>query len=157
MLNEPTVIKLEKPAFPERSIDQAFVMSMCVIFSIPILFGYAPKPGAIEFVLPTWMGYCWAFTLLIGSAIILFSYVVRDRVTAVVIEQFGSIVLGITAFIYGVTVWFVNWDSGGRIAGAIILGFAAARFLQAWRYQKFLNKVRTVLNQVEEEADERRP
>lgn len=145
-----------KPAFPDRSIDQAFVMGMALIFSIPILFGNSPAPGSIDALMPKPMVFGWSLALTIGSAIILFSYAVVDRVIAVIIEQFGSVVIGLVAFFYSIAIFWYTHDEGGTISGFIILGFAFARFFQAYRYQRFLVAVRQVLDVIEkqEEADD---
>lgn len=147
---EPIKVHAEKPVFPERSLDQAFVMVLCVVFAVPIIFGAVPKPGAIELALPTWLGYLWALTLAIGALIVLFSYLVQERVIAIIIEQFGSILLGMAAFFYGLIILILYWDSGGAISGAIVLGFSLTRLWQAWRYQKFLQKVRAVVDLAKE-------
>lgn len=147
---EPIKDNTEKPVFPERSLDQAFVMVLCVVVAVPIIFGTAPKPGSIAHMHPTWFGYLWAITLAIGALIILFSYLVRERVMAIIIEQFGSILLGMAGLLYGFTILILNWDSGGSTAGVIVLGFSLTRLWQARRYQKFLQKVREVVDLAKE-------
>ena len=74
-------------------------MGMALIFSIPILFGDLPAPGSINALMPKYMVFGWSLALTIGSAIVLFSYAVIDRVIAVIIEQFGSVIIGSVALL----------------------------------------------------------
>ena len=146
------ILRKADHTFPDRSIDQAFVMGMALIFSIPILFGDLPAPGSIDALMPKYMVFGWSLALTIGSAIVLFSYAVIDRVIAVIIEQFGSVIIGSVALIYGVSIIWYTHDEGGTISGAIIIGFAFVRFFQAYRYQRFLAAVRQVLDEIEKQG-----
>lgn len=140
--------------FPLRSVDQAFVMALCLIFSIPVLFGKAPAPGSIEAAMPPVMVIGWAIVLAIGAGTILVSYFIGDRLLGIVVEQFGSVCLGVAALFYGGAIFAITYEQGGAIPESIILGFSAARFYQVYQDQKFLNQVQEVLIKVgEEKAD----
>lgn len=136
--------------FPLRSADQAFIMALCLVTSVPVLFGKTPAPGTVQAFMPSWMVICWSVVLAVGAGVVLCSYFVKERITGIIIEQFGSICIGVAATIYGVAIFVITWENGGGIPGSIILGFAFARFYQAWQYQKFLNDVGVIIAKVEE-------
>jgi hypothetical protein len=138
--------------FPLRSVDQAFVMALCLIFSLPVFFGDAPAPGSIEASMPSWMVVAWSVVLILGAGTVLGSYLVRDRIVGIIVEQFGSVCMGVAALFYSVAIFTITYDEGGAIPGAIVLGFAVTRFVQAYQYQKFLNNVRVVLDELERGA-----
>lgn len=135
--------------FPLRSADQAFLMALCLVTSIPVLLGKTPAPGTVEAAMPPWMVLGWSVVLVLGAGTVLGSYLVGDRILAIIIEQFGSVCLGVAALLYGGVVFALTFKNGGGIPGTIILGFALARFYQAYQYQKFLDQVEEVLNKLE--------
>lgn len=138
--------------FPLRSADQAFIMALCLVASIPVLLGDAPAPNSVEAAMPSWLVFAWSVVLVLGASVVLGSYFIRDRILGIIIEQFGSICIGVAATLYSFAVGLLTWRTGGAIPAAIILGFAFARFYQAWQYQKFLDDVEVVLKKLEEGA-----
>ena len=138
---------------PNKSVDQLFIMVLCLLASVPILLGQAPAPGSIDATMPSWMVRSWSATLLIGALVVIIAYLIADRVTSIIVEQFGSVCLGAAATLYGVAIFLLQYDKGGAISAAIILGFAAARFFQVYQYQKVLQKVHVVMAQLEGKPD----
>lgn len=139
---------------PGKSVDEIFLMTLCLVTSIPIIFGGVPAPGSIDATMEPWLVLAWSITLAIGALTVLVSFLFRDRITGMIIEQFGSVCLGFAALVYGGTILARTYDSGGAVPAAIILGFSAARFLQFRSHQKTLNKiakVRLLVTALEEE------
>lgn len=99
--------------------------------------------------MPAWMVITWALVLVLGAGTILGSYLVKDRIVGIIIEQFGSVCMGVAALFYGVAIFTMLYGKGGAIPGAIVLGFSFARFYQVYQYQKFLNNVQLVLGELE--------
>lgn len=135
---------------PGKSIDEIFLMVLCLVTSAPILLGAAPAPGSIYVFLEPWLVFGWSLVLAVGAAVVLVSFLYEDRVTGIIIEQFGSVCLGVAAFIYSVAIFYTSYDKGGLIPGSIILGFSIARFLQFRQHQIVLNKVRLVKSKIDE-------
>lgn len=141
---------------PGKSVDEIFLMALCLITSTPIIFGGVPAPGSIDAAMEPWLVKGWSVTLAVGSLTVLISFPLKDRVTGMIVEQFGSICLGVAATVYGFIVLALTYKSGGAIPASIILGFAVARFIQFRSHQRTLNKIAkvrsmvTTLNQEEE-------
>lgn len=129
---------------PGKSVDEIFLMALCLVTSIPIIFGGVPAPGSIDAAMEPWLVKAWSITLAVGSLTVLVSFLFKDRVTGMIVEQFGSICLGVAALVYGCIILALTYKTGGAIPSAIILGFAAARFLQFRSHQKTLNKIANV-------------
>lgn len=129
---------------PGKSPDEVFLMSLCLVTSIPILLGIAPPPGSIEANMHRPLVVGWSLALALGASVILASFLIKDRVTGMIVEQFGAVCLGSAAAVYGVVIFVTSHDDGGAVPSAIIIGFAAARFLQVRAYQKTLNKIQRV-------------
>lgn len=130
---------------PPKSVDQLFLMVLCGISSAVIISGEAPAPGTIESSMPFWMVTGWAVSLGVGAFVVIMSYLVKDRVTSMIVEQFGSVCLAAAAVLYGVLVLLFQFRTGGAIPGILILGFAFTRAYQAQYYQKVLKNIRTVI------------
>lgn len=140
---------------PPRSADQLFLMLLCLFSSLGILLGGAPAPGTIEANMPEWMVLVWAFILGGGALIVIVSYLKKDRIDAIIWEQFGSICLAAASLLYGTLVVAMQWKTGGTIPGVLILGFCLTRAYQAKYYQKVLKNVHEVMQlseEIEEEA-----
>lgn len=137
---------------PGKSPDEIFLMALCVVTALPIFFGVAPPPGSINSLLPNLVVTIWSAVLVVGAGTVLVSFTFKDRVTGMIVEQFGSMCLGVAATIYGVGIFLTSYDEGGAFSSAIILGFALARFAQFRSYQKTLNKVSKVRALVEKEV-----
>lgn len=136
---------------PGKSVDEIFLMVLCLVSALPILFGAVPAPGSIDSAMPPWAVYSWSLVLALGAAVVLISFMMHDRVTGMIIEQFGSVCLGAAAALYGSVIFAQSYDEGGAIPSSLILGFAVARFLQFRIYQKKLNSVKLVLTLIAEE------
>jgi hypothetical protein len=145
MMRTKLLVKKATLIFPLRSVDQAFVMALCLIFSIPVLLGESPAPGTLNDAMPSWMVVAWSIVLVLGAGTVLGSYFIRDRIVGIIVEQFGSVCMGVVALLYSVAIFVIALDAGGGIPGAIVLGFAFARFYQVYQYQKFLNSVQSIL------------
>jgi formate hydrogenlyase subunit 3/multisubunit Na+/H+ antiporter MnhD subunit len=141
---------------PGKSPDEMFLMALCLVSSIPILFGGVPAPGSIDETMEPWLVFAWSLTLAVGALVVLISFTVKDRITGMIIEQVGSICLGVAATVYGLIILATSFDNGGAIPAVIVMGFAIARFLQFRSHQKTLNKIAKVKTKLavlnEEEA-----
>ena len=135
---------------PGKSIAEIFLMVFCLVTSIPILFGIAPAPGSIYEVLDPRVVFGWSLVLTIGAATVLISFLLKDRITGIIVEQFGSVCIGVAATIYAIAIYWMAYDKGGLIPGSIILGFAIAMFVQGRQHQVVLKKVRLVMAKIEE-------
>lgn len=129
---------------PGKSGDEIFLMVLCVITALPVVFGRVAPPGSIEALLEPWLVQAWSFVLLIGALVVLTAFMFKDRVTGMIVEQFGSVCLGVAATLYAIAIFVASYRQGGAIPAAIIFGFALARFYQAYDYQKTLKKVQVV-------------
>lgn len=136
---------------PGKSVDEIFLMVLCLISAIPIIFGAVPAPGSIDATMPQWAVFAWSVVLALGALVVLVSFLFKDRVTGMIVEQFGSVCLGSAAALYGSVIFATSYDDGGAIPSSLILGFAVARFLQFRLYQKKLDQVNLVLRMIAEE------
>lgn len=137
---------------PKKSTDEIFIMALCLITSIPILLGIAPPPGSINSTMPRYMVMGWSATLVIGCTSNLLSFLFKERLTGMIVEQFGSVCLGVAAAIYSIAIFAKTYEQGGAIPGVIVLGFAATRLLQARSHQKTLNKVHDLRAKIAEKG-----
>ena len=131
---------------PGRNIDDVFIMTLCLCVAFPILLGFAPAPGTLEEVMPQWQVFLWAASLAFGAFIVLLSFLFKDRITGMVIEQIGSVCLASAAFLYSAAL-FTNEQSmerGAAFSASIIAGFGVTRVIHFIQHQKTLKKVSTV-------------
>ena len=135
---------------PGKSVDEIFLMVLCLVTSVPIIFGAVPAPGSIDAFLNRTLVVGWSIALAAGSLTVLVSFLMKDRITGIIVEQFGSVCIGVAATIYAIAIYWTAYDKGGLVPGSIILGFAIARFIQVRQHQKVLKKVRLVMAKIEE-------
>lgn len=128
-------------ATPARHPDSVFLMGLCLFAGGGLAF--APnQPSALEQALPTWLTTGWAAGLIVGAAAVLVGAFLRDRVTGLLVEFFGRVVLAIGATIYATAFFAVGDGVGGLPDVAPLLVFAVAC---GWRGYQVLHPVRDAL------------
>ena len=133
---------------PHNSYDEIFLMTLALVSSLPIVFGKQPAPGSIDATMPSMMVFIWALTLSLGALTVLISLMLRDRITGMIVEQFGSVCIGVAASLYALAIFLTSYNRGGALPAGIIFSFAVTRFLQVRYYQKTLNKISRVRAQL---------
>lgn len=83
---------------------QTYMLALCVLASLPLLFGEATNE-AVQNNLPLWLAYGWGGMLLIGSFVALVgSFWPGEFDDALTMERIGLVFVGATALVYGLCV-----------------------------------------------------
>lgn len=121
---------------------QVFILVLCLISSIPTLFGALPAPSSLEALEPLVLVRAWAGLLFFGSVLAFLGIYWRNRVTGIIIEQVGFIWLALAAFTYAsALIIVVGFRQGAAIPIGIILSFAISA---AWRAVQLQNDIRAL-------------
>lgn len=105
-----------------------FILALCVISGIPLIFANA-TPGSINTQLDSTWVVIWGIMLTAGALVNLIGTLKLD-VNGVILEQIGSVAVGGASFVYaGAIFTAVQWK--GSVPAAIILGLGVSCF---WRY-----------------------
>lgn len=114
------------PLHAGRHPFQTFLLALCVVSGIPLLFGEQPAQS-VETLLPAWIAMTWGWSLAGGALVALVgSYWPRSNyATALTIERIGLIIVGPAALLYA-TVLMLYAGLAATVAAAITLGFGAA-------------------------------
>ncbi len=123
-----------------RHPDELFLLFLCLISGITIVFGDAPAPGTIEAALPGWAATVWGIALLLGPLTTLIGIFWPHRLRktdGLIVEQVGQMVTGVTAIFYAVILTLAAWPAA-VVAGAITLAFGLARLWRWWQIQRIL-------------------
>jgi hypothetical protein len=106
---------------------EVFLSGLCALSAIPLLLGET-SAQSVEAILPRWIVFCWALTLLWGPVLtvsglymgIRLSY--PDRLFWQRLEAWGLSMLAYVGYLYSLCIFlFLGVDS--LVAAAIILGF----------------------------------
>lgn len=93
-------------------------------------------PGTLEALLPRWGVLLWGVFLVLGSALALIG-ISRNTLNGILIEQFGSAVVGITTVYYSILAFaYVGW--GAISPMSIILAWGLANILRWFQLQMLL-------------------
>ena len=132
---------------PSRHPFQLFILTLCLITGVPVLVGNAPAPGSLEDAMPDFVFLGWNIALVAGSAVALVgSMVQKNRVTGILLEQWGLVAVGMAAIVYGILIPFVaHW--GGAISASIIFGFGVACLWRWWQLQKYILDVQKLVEE----------
>lgn len=146
----------ERPLIaPKRRLEpfQAFIMSLCLVTGLPVVFGRVPAPGSVEESLPRWAVVGWSIALVAGSAAVLTGMLWRNRIVGMMVVQVGLVCVGSAAVIYGILVAMLAGDHGGAVSSAIIAGFGGACFWRWAQLQKDINSIAEIINDRNKIAD----
>lgn len=124
---------------------QVFLGALCVVAGMPTLFG-GPKPGTLAHLMPEWMLYLWAATIVVGGAGVVAAAITRNTLTALYVEGISQLPLCVVATLYAVTIaWVVGYH--GLPAAAIVFGFAVAAGVRFYQIATTLRRVSWTLHQ----------
>lgn len=128
---------------PERNpADIALCLLLAyAVFRIALFLD--PLPGSLEEA-PDYLGHGAALAIFVGSLLVLAGNVWRDRWNGLVIEQVGSLALGLGLLFYATALGFAQqWSSNASITVGITYGVGVMRFVRLRQIQKYFNQRRT--------------
>jgi hypothetical protein len=119
---------------------EIYVLILCFLTALPILFGAPAVPGSIRDSLPPPVAFGWGLALLAGAALALFGIYFGERATGLICEQLGLALVAVACLIYaGCIIAYQGWD--GMIAVGIVGGFGASCGRRYFQIQKVLDEV----------------
>lgn len=117
---------------------EIWVLGLCVLAGVPLLFGGA-KPGTIASLLPEEWQLVWSIFLVGGALLALIGIFLPQRATGLILEQIGMVPTAIAAFVYAfVVLYTVHWT--GVIPAAVVTGFGIACARRWFRIQGVITK-----------------
>lgn len=124
-------VRYTDPLHAGRHPFQTFMLTLCVVSGIPLLFGEPPSTS-VEALLPGWVAATWGLSLTIGAILGLVGayWPKKNYATALTIERIGLDITGPAALLYAVIV-FIYGGWGSSVAACIILGFGASCLVRA--------------------------
>lgn len=130
MPRSPKGISYIDPLHAGRHPFQTYLLLLCIIAGVPILFGRIGA-SSIESELPFWLAFIWALLLFLGSAVgLVGAYWRGDYTNALTIERIGLAIVGSAACVYAVVI-IVNTGWDRLIPAAITLAFGVASLRRA--------------------------
>ncbi len=128
MKKSPKGISYIDPLHAGRHPFQTYLLLLCIIAGLPILFGRIGA-SSIESELPFWLAFSWALLLFLGSAIgLVGAYWRGDPANALTIERIGLAVVGSAACVYAVVIIInTGWDRLIPAGITAAFGFASLR------------------------------
>lgn len=128
-----------------------FVLLLCVVVGVPLVFANA-TPSSIAAQLDPPLVVAWGLMLSGGSLMTLLG-AVRQSPGGVILEQVGSVALGVACLLYGGAIWV----SVG-VVGVVPLGIVAAFGLASlWRWgqlQAYLRNTEKLAEEIRQHRDE---
>ena len=122
-----------------------FVLGFAIAVGIPLVVARI-APGSIADVMPLWGVVAWAWGLVIGSCVTLIG-MTRQTTTGIIIEQIGSVIVGVVTIIYGACTVLVVGPGAGVAAG-IIVGFGLSCFYRWFQLDALLRASQIVVDKV---------
>lgn len=123
---------------------QTYLLALCVISGLPLLFGKVTA-GSIEEQLHPYLALAWGAFLFLGSITALTgSYWPGDYANALTIERMGLLIAGSAGIAYALVVMATVPPLDGLTAGAIVLGFGASCVVRAHDIGKIMRRAAEV-------------
>jgi hypothetical protein len=124
-----------------------FVLSLCVISGLPLVFADA-TPGSIAAQLDRVWVVIWGVMLTVGALTTLIGTVKTD-VNGIILEQIGSVAVGGATIVYaGAILVQIRWS--GSVPAAIVLGWGLSCFWRWGQLQALLHKAEQVATEAKE-------
>jgi hypothetical protein len=123
-----------------RHPDELFLLFLCLVSGITIVFGDVPPPDSIEAALPRWAAIAWGIGLLLGPLTTLIGIFWPQRfkqTDGLIVEQVGQMVTGVIAIFYGTILLIAAWPAA-IVAGGITIAFGFARLWRWYQIQRIL-------------------
>lgn len=141
-----------RPTDLSRHPAQVFLISLCLLTSLPTLLGQVPAPSSINAVLPHWMRIAWSAYLCVGSLIVLIGMFWSKRVTGMIVEQSGLVAVAGGSFLYALAILItVGFARGGGITVGLLLGFTATLVFRWYQIHGDINEL-TEAKKLQEEG-----
>lgn len=131
-LRSRVTIMYVNPLHAGRHPFQTFILSLCVISGLPLLFKQIPA-SSVEAFLPEWVAVTWGCALTIGAVLALVGAYWPEKwnyATALTLERIGLDIVGPAALLYSVVI-FAFRGYGSAVAAAIVFGFAISCLIRA--------------------------
>lgn len=125
-----------------RNPFQVYLMAVAIFSGGSILIRDVPATaGTAEAYLEGWSLVLWAVLLVVGGTLTLagmyWQWDVRDALLA---KRLGLVMLSLPVGCYGLILAFTVGTRAGSVV-AVLLGFAAAGSVQAWRVHQHIKQV----------------
>lgn len=117
---------------------ELYLLYLTLLVSVPIVLGAAPRPGSVADLLPDLMAWGWSLILAVGSAVALLGIFWRERVTGLIAEQVGLVLVGVATLAYTVMVFHAVGDDG-LVQIAIVGGYGASCIRRYFQIQQILD------------------
>jgi len=121
-----------------RSPLQTFLLALCLVSGILIATGVSRNPVTKEMGEP-W-ATIWGFSLCVGAAVALIGAFWKNRITGMLIERSGILLLGLASLLWPILVTS-NVGLDGLYSSTITLIFSIACFFQVRYINKHINLI----------------
>lgn len=122
-----------------------FVLLLCVVVGVPLIFANA-TPSSIASQLDAPLVVAWGVMLSGGSLLTLVG-ALRQSAGGVVLEQVGSVALGVACLLYAGAIW-VAIGLVGLLPGGIVCAFGLASLWRWGQLQAYLNNTEKLATQL---------
>ena len=130
-----------------------FLLLMCVISGIPLIFADATPRSILSQITDTWVIVVWGI-MLTGGALLTLLGTMRQSVNGVIAEQVGSVSLGFSCIIFaGAIFGYTRW--AGSVVMLLVFGLGVACLWRWGQLQAYLTDVETLAQEIRaEQADD---
>lgn len=108
---------------------EIFMLVVCVVVGLPILFGNPPPPS-VDALMPLWARIIWSVLVAGGALTALIGVALPQRLAGVFVEQVGLVAVGVGTVVYALCSFVYN-DIQLALPAAMILAFGVACL---WRW-----------------------
>lgn len=118
------------------------VIGIAAVFFIGGIGGLVPdlRPKTVVELVPHVVGVTWLLCLAVGGALLLVSVVLRDRISALLLEAPAFLLIGAGAVVYGIAL-LARWQGTTWLAEVTYLILGASCL---WRMVRVIRKVRRI-------------
>lgn len=128
-----------------------FVLLLCVVVGVPLIFANA-TPSSIVSQLDDPLVVAWGIMLSGGSLLTLVG-AIRQTPGGVVLEQVGSVALGVACLLYAGAIW-VAVGTPGLVPMAITSAFGAASLWRWGQLQAYLHATEKLAEEIRQAREE---
>lgn len=123
---------------------QVFLAAFMILVGIPILWG-GPQPNSLGALLPDWLVYVWATTIVLSGGLILLAAMVRSNLNALYLEGAAHLPLAISCAAYAVAVIGVAGGSG-LAAATMVAGMTVAALFRTRQVFRGFRRIRRAIS-----------
>ncbi len=144
-----------RPPPDSRNPDTVFLLAL-LLTAGAAQFATGAESGSVEALVPTWVLTAWSVLLTLASAVTLLGVCWRSRVSGILIEAVGRVMLGPACLAYAIAVVVAAGIGGSAQVAGLLLGLCLSSAWRVVQIYRGIDAMRRTMSRISDRQDAER-